>query len=57
MSDLASSSSYKTTKQASICLLNTQKDAKIQNFGNVFSTFLVFFLNFNKNHDFGFLKI
>ena len=45
-------------KQASICLHNIPKDAKIQNLGYVFSTFLyIFFKFFIKNHDFGFLKI
>ena len=32
-------------KQASICLHKIQKDAKIQIFGDVFSTFLDFFQN------------
>ena len=47
----------KKKKKASICLHDIPKDEKIQNFGDVFSTFLDFFLNFIKNQDFGFLKI
>ena len=35
-------------KQASLCLHDIPKYAKIQNFGDVFSTFLDFFLNFIK---------
>ena len=44
-------------KQASICLHNIPKDEKIQHLWGKFSTFLDFFFNFIKNHDFGFLKI
>ena len=41
-------------KQASICLHDIPKDAKIQHLEGMFSKFLDFFKNFIKNHDFGF---
>ena len=44
-------------KQASICIHNVPKDAKIQNFWGKFSTFLDLKKNFIKNHDFRVLKI
>ena len=44
-------------KQASIYINNIPKDAKIQNLGGKFSTFLDFLNIFLKNHDFRVMKI
>ena len=40
-------------KKASICIHNIPKEAKIQHFGGMFSTFL----DVKKNHDFRVMKI